>query len=201
MKLKTILIASVLSLALSGCGAMGANTSMYSSHQPVVERTNYAIDVNLNGGAGIAPTEERRVAEWFDALKLGYGDRIAIDFGDAYGDNTTKNTVAELASRYGMMLVDTPPVTAGQIFPGTARIVVTRSKASVPTCNDWHKTTEANYNSSLSSNYGCATNGNLAAMIADPEDLVRGREDNKRDASNGNSAINAQRAKRTGGQP
>ena len=31
------------------------------------------------------------------------------------------------------------------------------------------------------SNYGCAVNSNLAAMIANPEDLVHGREEHRRD--------------------
>jgi pilus assembly protein CpaD len=97
------------------------------------------------------------------------------------------------------LLVDTPPVTAGNVAPGTVRVVVSRSTASVPSCPDWSKTTEANYNSSNHSNYGCASNSNLAAMIADPEDLVRGQKP-KVDGNSGNVAANAHRAKTAGAQ-
>jgi pilus assembly protein CpaD len=109
-------------------------------------------------------------------MKLGFGDRVAIDYGDGYGNAAAKQAVANLAGKYGMLLSDTAPVTAGDVAPGTVRIVVTRSSASVPNCPNWSKTTEANYNTSNHPNYGCAVNSNLAAMVADPEDLVRGRE-------------------------
>jgi hypothetical protein len=29
--------------------SFGSNTSMYSTNQPVVQRTNYALDVNVDG--------------------------------------------------------------------------------------------------------------------------------------------------------
>jgi pilus assembly protein CpaD len=93
--------------------------------------------------------------------------------------------VSDLAGLHGMVVSKTAPVTVGSIVPGTARIVVTRSTASVPNCPNWSKTTEANFNSSSHPNYGCATNSNLAAMVADPEDLVRGRESNARNSRGG----------------
>jgi pilus assembly protein CpaD len=175
MRAKIILTAT-LAFTLAGCGAMGANTSMYSTNQPVVQRSNYALDVNVDSSGGISSFEQNRITEWFEAMKLGFGDRIAVDFGDGYTDAATKQAVGNLAAKYGMLISETAPVTAGNVAPGTARVVVTRSTASVPNCPNWTKTTEANYNSSNHPNYGCAVNSNLAAMVADPEDLVRGRE-------------------------
>ncbi len=189
------LITASLSIALAGCGTLlDTNTSMYSVHQPVVERTNYAIDVNTSGG-GISSSEQVRVGEWFDALKLGYGDRIALDYGDGYSNAAAKQDVSDLANRNGMLLVDTAPVTPGNVAPGTVRIVVTRSKASVPSCPDNSKTSDRNFNSALSSNYGCSANSNLAAMIADPEDLVRGQETDPMDANTNSKAVKALREK------
>ena len=75
MKFLTVAVASV---ALAGCGANSfgtPNTSMYSVHQPVVERTNFAIDLNSNGDS-LSSVDQSRLAEWFDALQLGYGDRV-----------------------------------------------------------------------------------------------------------------------------
>ncbi|MEP7349085.1 MAG: CpaD family pilus assembly protein [Sphingorhabdus sp.] len=191
------LITAGLSLALAGCGSLGSNTSMYSVHQPVVERTNYAIDINVDG-SGIPTDEQRRMAEWFDAMRLGYGDRVAIDYGSGYENAASRQIVSELAAERGILIGDTAPVTPGHVAPGTIRVVVTRSSASVPTCPNWSTTGDSNFNSSNHSNYGCSTNSNLAAMIADPEDLVRGREDKKLDDNSGTKAVNAYRAK-TGG--
>lgn len=192
-----ILIAAGLSFALAACGSMGSNTSMYSAHQPVVERTNYAIDVAADGG-DISIEEQRRMAEWFDGLRLGYGDRVAVDFGEGYANGATKKTVAKIAADHGILVSEAAPVTAGRIAPGAVRVVVTRSSASVPSCPDWSTETDGNFNSSNHSNHGCATNSNLAAMVADPEDLVRGRENTKLNANSGTKAVDAYRAK-TGG--
>ena len=184
MKAKFIATAA-LAFCLAGCGSMGANTSMYSTNQPVVERTNYAIDVNLDGYSGIADPERQRVADWFDTLKLGFGDKIALDYGDGSVSAAAKQQVALLAADHGMVLGETAPVTNGYIASGTARIVVTRSKASVPNCPNWEKPNDANFNSSNHPNYGCAVNSNMAAMVSDPEDLVRGRESTPRNSRGG----------------
>ena len=76
------LTVAVASLTLAGCaGELGTtNTSMYSVHQPVVERTNYAIDL-ASDGSSISAAEQTRLGDWFDALRLGYGDRVSVDYG------------------------------------------------------------------------------------------------------------------------
>jgi pilus assembly protein CpaD len=199
MKTK-FLIAASLSIVLSGCSSMGANTSVYSVNQPVVERTNYAIDVNGDPTYGIAGNEKVRLGEWMDAMKLGYGDRVAIDFGDGYANAAAKQTVYDMAAEYGVLMTDTAPLTAGRVNPGTYRIVVTRSSASVPNCPNWSKTDDRNYNNSNHPNYGCSINSNMAAMIADPEDFVRGRSNEKLDSNSGTRAVSAQRAKTNGGK-
>jgi pilus assembly protein CpaD len=199
MKTK-FLIAATISFGLAGCGAMGANTSVYSTNQPVVQRTNFAIDVNANGSQGIASSEKTRLTEWMNALELGYGDRVSIDFGDGFNNKSVIADVAQLAEERGVLMSDTAPLTAGQVIPGTVRIVVTRSTASVPGCPNWSKTTESNYNSSTHPNYGCAVNSNMAAMVADPEDLVRGKESENLERNSGKKAIDAYRVKKVGGE-
>ncbi len=200
MQGKKILIAALLSCGLVGCGSMSANTSLYSVHQPVVERTNYAIDVNTGYGSGLDSGEYRRVSEWFEALQLSYGDRISIDYGAANGSRELQQSLARLADTYGLRLTETAPVTAGDVAAGTARIIVTRSKASVPTCPANQAETSSNFNAGVSSNYGCSTNSNLAAMVADPEDLVRGQETAPMTGNGSNAAINKNRIKRAGGE-
>lgn len=192
-------LALALGLALAGCGGVPTNRSMNSVHQPVVERVDYTLDVNTSG-SGLAYGEQGRVAEWFDALDLKYGDRITID--DPSGSPATRSTVEALASRHGILLGGQPaPQTADYVAAGTARVIVTRSKASVPGCPDWSTKSDFNPNNGLSGNYGCATNVNLAAMIANPEDLIRGAEDTgATSAATATKAINAYRtALPTGG--
>ena len=166
------MIALSLTLSLGGCGALTAknNNMIESVHQPVVERTNFTLDLATDRG-GLPLAEQRRLADWFEALDLRYGDRIAID--DPLASGTTRSAVEAVASRYGILLSDGAPVTPGYVNAGTARVVVSRSLASVPDCPVWQNS-EYSLKNNTSSNYGCAVNGNLAAMIANPEDLVRG---------------------------
>jgi pilus assembly protein CpaD len=164
-------LALSMGLALAGCGGLPTNRSLESIHQPVVERANYALDVSTGSG-GLSFPEQTRLANWFDAMKLHYGDRVAID--DPLQSGATRTAVEELVARYGLLLGDQAPITPGAVNAGAARIVISRMKASVPGCPDWSAKSDVNILNATSSNYGCATNSNLAAMVANPEHLIKG---------------------------
>lgn len=156
-------------LLLSGCGAY--NGGVESVHQPVVQRNDYVLDLAASG-TQLAPGESQRLSGWLQSLRLGYGDHVAID--DGAEGATGRTQVAALAGEYGVLLSDKAPATVGQIAPGTVRVIVTRTSAGVPGCPDYSRTYQPDLSSSTTSNYGCAVNSNLAAMVADPADLVRG---------------------------
>tara|TARA_B100000953_G_scaffold37234_1_gene28974 strand:+ start:382 stop:981 length:600 start_codon:yes stop_codon:yes gene_type:complete len=197
MHISAKLTIAAIGLSLAGCTGSHVNRTMYSVHQPVVTRANYAIDLNA-GANGLAPGERQRLGEWMTALDAGYGDRIAIDYGGGFADAGTATEVSNIAANYDVAVVDTAPVTAGAVVPGTVRVVLTRSRASVPSCPDWSKKSEANYTGGNHTNYGCATNSNLAAMIADPEDLVRGQDAHGHDSTRAVRPVEAYRSGETG---
>lgn len=145
-----------------------------SVNVPVVTRSDYAFDAAAPDGS-LAPGEQARLDAWFRGLDLGYGDNIYVD--GAYAD-AARSDVARVASRYGMLVSSGTPVSQGMLAPGAVRVVVSRTRASVPNCPNWSVKSQPNYANQNMSNYGCAVNGNLAAMIADPNDLVWGREGN-----------------------
>jgi pilus assembly protein CpaD len=172
-KLAGTALALSLGFALAGCGGIATNKSLESIHQPVVERVNYTVDV-ATGPGGLSYPEQRRLAGWFEAMDLRYGDRVAID--DPLKSEATRASVEALAARYGLLVSDEAPATQGYVNAGTARVVVTRAKATVPGCPDWSANNDFNPHNASSSNYGCATNANIAAMVADPEHLLKGAE-------------------------
>lgn len=161
-----------LGLALSACGGMPENRGLESLRQPIVERTNYTMDVQAGAG-GLTFAEQQRLAAWFDTVDLRYGDRVSID--DPTMNGATREAITKLAGRHGILVSEGAPVTTGYIQPGDARVVITRSAAHVPGCPDWSETSDMNYNNATRAGYGCAINSNLAAMIANPEDLIRGQ--------------------------
>ena len=173
MRAPALALTLSLGLALAGCGGMPTNSSLGSIKQPVVERTNFTLDVNTSP-SGLPISEQQRLNAWFETLDLRYGDRIAVENP---GQNpAVTNAVRDLAARYGLMISDVAPVTAGMLQPGQARVVITRSTAQVPGCPDWSAKSDMNYNNAVSSNFGCAVNSNLAAMVADPQDLLEGKK-------------------------
>ena len=194
-RLGVTLIASTLALSLSACGGP-MNHSLYSTAQPVVERTHYTFDL-VGGPGGPSIPEQRRLAGWFEALNLKYGDSVSIETDGA--DPATVTAVGKIVDRYGLALREGAPVTEGFVEPGRTRVVVTRSVATVPGCPDWSDDYDGNYANATSRNYGCATNSNLAAMIANPEDLVRGQEvEGSAVITKSNSAIEAYRSGNSG---
>lgn len=147
----------------------GPERGVDSLNQPVVERSDFVLDL-VGADAGLSGTERARLDQWFQTVGLGYGDHVFVD--DGPGDSAGRYDVARTAAEYGILLDNGAPITAGEVPPGTVRVVVSRSVAYVPNCPNWAARRGP---SSTSSNYGCAINSNLAAMIADPNDLVLGQ--------------------------
>ena len=174
-------------LLLGGC--MGTqNRGLESVHQPVVARQDYLLDLRT-AGDGLAAGEAVRLDGWLATMRVRFGDRLAID--DPAGLRGVRDDVAHTLAAYGLLLADDRPVTDAPVMPGTVRVVVSRMTASVPGCPDWSRNASQEYDGNTSSNYGCATNGSLAAMIARPEDLVHGRGEEGSDPVRTGKAIEA----------
>ena len=173
MRSKFLLIA--LGSALAGCNTATPDMpskGVASVNVPVVTTADYVFDAAAPGGS-LAPGESDRLNGWFQGLGLGYGDTIYVDGGYAPG---ARSQVAAIAGRYGMLVNPGAPVTAGAVQPGAVRVVVARRRAVVPGCPNWTGADQPEWNNKTMPGFGCAVNSNLAAMIADPEDLLHGRE-------------------------
>jgi len=174
MRSKFLLIA--LGSALAGCQTNPAGHDIpargfASVNVPVVTSADYVFDAAAPGGA-LTPSEGDRLNGWFQGLDLGYGDTVYVD-GNA---PAARAQVGAIAGRYGMFVAPGAPVTAGMVQPGSVRVIVARRRAVVPGCPNWSVPSQPDWDNKTMSNYGCAINSNLAAMIANPEDLVHGRE-------------------------
>ena len=145
---------------------------MAAVNVPVVTRADYAFDFAAPDGI-LSSVEAARLDAWFRTLELGYGDSIYVQGPSAEG---ARDDVARLAGNYGLMISPGAPVTAGMVLPGTVRVVVARTRASVPGCPNWSRPSAPNFGNQSSPNFGCGVNSNLAAMVANPQDLLYGRE-------------------------
>ena len=96
-----------------------------------------------------------------------------------------------IALTLGAMLA-TAPSEAKQNFGANSanQPVVSPDGAVVPNCPNFKKM-ELDPGATTDPNYGCAVNSNLAAMMADPMDLIRGKSDNRTDTISDVRAIKA----------
>jgi pilus assembly protein CpaD len=198
MASKTALL--LVAAALSGCAyhpGPDPEAGMAAVNVPVVSRADYVFDAAAPGGT-LAPSEAARLDAWFNSLDLRYGDSVYVD-GGAYSE-AARAQVADIAGNYGLLVSQGAPVTAGAVGSGNVRVVVSRNVASVPNCPNWERKSQPNYNNRMLPNYGCGVNSNLAAMVANPEDLIHGREGSGiGDAATAARAINAYRTAPTTG--
>ena len=165
----------IVAAALSACQHTSQDLpdrGLSAVNTPVVHRSDFALDVAAPDGS-ISSSERARLDAWFRSLQLGYGDNIYVD--GAYSDAASAD-VARVAGQYGMLVSHGAPVTQGSIPPGSVRVVVSRARAEVPNCPNWSVPAQPNYNNRTMSNHGCGVNSNIAAMVANPEDLIHGRE-------------------------
>jgi pilus assembly protein CpaD len=170
MKLRLAALALLGCTALSACGT--ENRSLESVHQPVVSRTDYVYDLPAPADR-LSDADDRALTGWFESLSLRYGDRISVDTQN-YGPQS-RDAVSAIVARYGLLIDSTAPITQGDVPAGSVRVIVSRMNASVPGCPDWSRPSNPNFDGHSMSNYGCATNSNFAAMVADPRDLISGR--------------------------
>lgn len=164
-----------LAAAVTGCNHVPhdlPDRGVAAVNAPVVASANYTIDLAAPGGA-LAPAEAARLDGWFRSLGVRYGDVIYVDAG--YSD-MARAEVERVAGQYGLMIAPGAPVTVGPVAPGSVRVVVSRAEARVPGCPNWDRPSQPNYNNQVMPNFGCGVNSNIAAMVANPEDLVHGRE-------------------------
>lgn len=167
-----LLASAALLTVLAACGPV--NRSVNTVKVPTVQSTQLAHDVRFAGYDSLAADQAQGLAEWLDSIDVAYGDRISVDDPIAAGAAARRAAIAGVVARFGLMVEDVAPVTAA-LPAGTARVVVTRTKISVPDCPDWRRESNPELEASTMSNYGCATVSNIAAMVADPNDLIGGQ--------------------------
>lgn len=196
MRIRILAPAVVIGLTLSSCMGSGtgaeSNRSLDSVHQPIVAINNYVYDAEAGTG-NFSPVELRRINDWLDAMNVRYGDRVSIDDAAGSVPRAARDAVAMMIARRGMLLSDHAPITEGAIGSGRVRIVLTRSTARVDGCPNWDTRSAIGSSNTTTSNYGCATNANLAAMVADATDLVRGQSRASNDPRTASKAIDAYR--------
>ncbi len=100
------------------------------------------------------------------------GDRILIERAASPADDMRASILADAMARKGLL----PAMSEAASVPqGELHIVIHRYVATAPGCPNWTKAPGNDFDNTMHSDFGCATASNLAAMVADPHDLLTGR--------------------------
>lgn len=188
-----LLASAGLSLGACGAGSM-PSPEMASIKVPEVRQTMMVYDLSFEPGGSISSDQRRSLAEWFDGIGVNYGDRVSVD-DNGPGSGIRRSVVADVLAQHGLLLSDGAPVTKDGAGTSNARVIVMRAAASVPGCPDWSRRSNPEFEASKMSNFGCASESNLAAMVVDANDLVSGKMHTGTDALTTVKAIENYRAR------
>ena len=145
------------------------NPSLYSVHQPVVAAHRLRARPRRRWRPRLATPRSSRLHGWFDSIGLRYGDRISVDEGLWRRQRPRRRRPgrrriwpAARRRRAGHRRARSRRARSGSSSAAPPRAF---RAAPIGRRGQWRRRRAQN----TSSNYGCATNSNLAAMIADPE--------------------------------
>ena len=100
------------------------------------------------------------------------GDRILIERSASPADDGRASILADALARKGLL----PAMSEAASVPqGELHLVIHQYVATAPGCPNWTKPPGNDFDNTMHSDFGCATASNLAAMVADPHDLLAGR--------------------------
>ncbi len=168
------------------------------SNKVELARLSHTVRFESNA-TKMSPAETTRLAGFLEDSDLVAGERVYLE--SSRDDNISQAreaTLRRILARRGI-IVGTIPATAtplgGQVALGDAvTIQLERYIVTPPDCPNWSKPTGGDPTNSLTSNFGCANATNLGLMVANPRDLIAGRQPGPADAEPALRAIQNYRA-------
>ncbi|MBX4929474.1 CpaD family pilus assembly protein [Rhizobium binae] len=202
---RAVFVTAAVSMAiLSGCAGphdqltTGGIPDDYRARHPIiVTEAEQTVDIP------VASTDRRLTIAQRDLIRGFAANYISRASGPVYvlspegspnsaAAHQLRNQVrAELASRgiASSKIINTSYAAAGAGDAAPIRLSFTGTTAITTQCGQWPKDISNDFANQNYYNFGCATQNNLAAQIANPEDLVAPRGMTPIDAQRRNNAI------------
>jgi pilus assembly protein CpaD len=177
------LVASILLVA--GCqepsGPKPTDPAPLSTQLPPkhtqVQLVSLDHDIAFSRGAEeLSAAQTVGLANFLGTNGIRAGDSVTV--AASAGASERRAVVLAALRQYRIAAVSQ---TDANLPSGVVHIHVDHTVVTVPNCPDWSKPETDEPDNRTSSNLGCATEANLAAMVANPTDLVRPDADGKGD--------------------
>jgi pilus assembly protein CpaD len=193
--------ASILALALVGCGETQPPGTVSVDYQAPVRdvvkieshNASFTVFLDLRTGTLAAPERQRLAAfvgqfggDRPEAIHAEIRGTAAFDGLAAVADAM----VAQGVERTKLTLLPGQPA-AVVARPGTQAVTIaaTRAVAVLPSCPGWVDHPSAPADNLVAPNFGCSDVSNLASMVADPADLLKGQGAHDSDGTVAASAV------------
>lgn len=186
---------------LLGCAALAACASakegrVAPERAPIVSQARVVHGVTFGAGhGGLSAAEAARLRE-FARATVREGDEVTLFVEPAGSPEMQQARVAAVSAALrqdGVAAIAGARRIEMAIGGDNVLVVVNRYVARVPNCPDWSKSPGYDPYNTAGSNFGCATAANLGAMVANPRDLVIGRDPGPADANTGAAAVDRYR--------
>jgi pilus assembly protein CpaD len=207
----SVLTATLLAAGLGACarkaaettGSISAPTDYRERHPVVLKNAPRSLDVFVGrAGSGLDPRQTADVADFGAGYRAQGRGALMVQVPSGTGrDGAAQRTLASvrtLLSQQGVpasaLAVSSYPALDPELA-APIRLTFASLQAKVPhDCGQWPDDLGATHTSNWRTNdpywkLGCATQSTLAAQIADPVDLVRGRAEGTLDTTKRMKAI------------
>ncbi len=151
-----------------------------SNHPIVVEPTTQQVMVSFGGpDAGLSPQDDQRVSGFVSEFLARGNGAISVSVPQGPG---SADTITWFGEHLAEMGVPRSRILVGQHDgPGVALNFIAY-EAHTDECGECSKNAEDTADNKVMPNFGCSTQHNLAAQVADPRDLVAPRTMDAADA-------------------
>lgn len=178
---------------LGACSSQSQYTGGAELERNIVQmvRIAHPVSAEQDGSSALSDYTIGNLDNFASTNNIGYGDVVMFDPGaDVSPDRI--DAITKWAYQKGATVGETG--TFGSLpAAGKIMVYVERYTVTAPDCQRWTRESLNDPNNAPGQQFGCTDQSNLAAMIANPRDLITG----KRDSANPNSTVRAAKANRT----
>lgn len=177
---------TVMLLVLVACAPSANWSEVQAPKRNQVEPVRLVHDVKFTNGAQLSSVEMAQLEGFIARHDVGYGDRVYVLTETAGAASQRSTVVLNYMKAHGIAAAALP---SPEAQPGLVRIVLNRYVVVPPNCPDWSKPMTSDYTNTPMSNLGCSTTANFGTMVADPAELIQGRQPGPADAEGSAGAI------------
>jgi pilus assembly protein CpaD len=177
--------------ALASCAMPGAQefqpaaADVLKTNKVEISRLSHTVHFAA-GSTTLAAAETSHLLGFLDDSDIVYGDHLYLAMpGEDAVSQKREAAIRRLLAKRGVLMSVSPGATPINVSLGTGdemTVTLERYVVTPPSCPNWSKPAGSDPDNTVFSNFGCATETNLGMMVAEPRDLLVGRQPGPADA-------------------